>query len=219
MWPDPAARMRRRGVAALHAVMALALALVVSLSGPAPAQDAAEADPAPVSGILVLNQERLFARSLFGQRIQRELEDASARLAAENRRIETRLTEEELELTELRGTIEADEFRALADAFDTRVEAIRAEQEAKARNLTGQADAAQSLFFENVAPILLEIVRDRNAAVLVDSRSVLLSADRVDVTEAAIAAIDETLGEGGAEPIITIDVDAEQSAPDDATPP
>jgi hypothetical protein len=46
-----------------------------------------------------------------------------------------------------------------------------------------------------------------------------LSADRVDVTEAAIAAIDETLGEGGAEPIITIDVDVEQSAPDDATPP
>ena len=70
-----------------------------------------------------------------------------------------------------------------------------------------------------MAPILLEIVRDRNAAVLVDSRSVLLSADRIDVTEAAIAAIDETLGEGGAQPIITIDVDAEQSAPDDATPP
>jgi Skp family chaperone for outer membrane proteins len=209
--------MRRRGGAALQVVAALALAL--ALSGPAAAQDTAAADPTPVTGILVLNQERLFARSLFGQRIQRELEEVSARLAAENRRIEAQLTEEELDLTELRGTIEADEFRALADAFDTRVEAIRAEQEAKARNLTGQADAAQSQFFESVAPILLEIVRDRNAAVLMDSRSVLLSADRVDVTEAAIAAIDETLGEGGAEPIITIDVDVEQSAPDDATPP
>jgi Skp family chaperone for outer membrane proteins len=207
--------MRRQGGAAARLLTAFSLALVVALSGPAAAQETGSSDPEAVSGILILNQERLFARSLFGQRIQRELEDASARLAAENRRIEARLTEEELDLTELRGTIEAEEFRALADAFDSRVEVIRAEQEAKARNLTGQADAAQSLFFESVAPILLEIVRDRNAAVLVDSRSVLLSADRVDVTEAAIAAIDETLGEGGAEPIIRIDVDG---APDEAPP-
>ncbi len=211
--------MRRRGAAARRLLTALWFGISVALVAPAPAQESVVEDdvaPAPVSGILILNQERLFARSLYGQRIQRELEDASARLAAENRRIEARLTEEELELTELRGTLEATEFRALADAFDTRVEAIRAEQEAKARNLTGQADAAQSQFFESVAPILLEIVRDRNAAVLMDSRSVLLSADRVDVTEAAITAIDETLGEGGVEPIITIDTGA---VPDEALPP
>jgi hypothetical protein len=98
---------------------------------------------------------------------------ASARLAAENRRIEAALTDEELELTQLRETTEADAFREMADAFDTRVEAIRAAQEAKARNLTEQADSAQAQFFERVAPILLDIVRDRGAAVLMDSRAVL----------------------------------------------
>jgi hypothetical protein len=60
-------------------------------------------------------------------------------------------------------------------------------------------------------------VRDRGAAVLMDSRAVLLSADRVDVTEAAIAAIDAALGEGGDEPIISIDIDAE-AAPRRHTP-
>jgi Skp family chaperone for outer membrane proteins len=164
-------------------------------------------EPEAVAGILILNQERLFAQSLYGQRIQRELEDASARLAAENRRIEAELTEEELALTELRATTEPDAFREMADAFDTRVEAIRAAQEAKARDLTGQADAAQVQFFERVAPILLDIVRDRGAAVLMDSRAVLLSADRVDVTETAIAAIDERLGEGGPDPIISLEID------------
>ena len=201
------------GSTARHAALRLcsrgffAVLLAMCLAQPGTAQQATETELAPVAGILILNQERLFAQSLYGQRIQRELEEASARLAAENRRIEAELTEEELALTEMRATMEADAFREQADAFDARVEAIRAAQEAKARDLTGQADAAQAQFFERVAPVLLEIVRDRNAAVLMDSRAVLLSADRVDVTEAAIAAIDERLGEGGADPIISIETD------------
>ena len=68
------------------------------------------------------------------------------------------------------------------DEFDARVEEIRAAQEAKARDLTEQAEAAQARFFERAAPILLGIVRDRGAAVLMDSRAVLLSAERVDIT-------------------------------------
>lgn len=207
-----------RGATAFALRCGLSLALAAGGVLPAAAQDSAGADVAPVAGILILNQERLFAQSLYGQRIQRELEDASAWLAAENRRIEAQLTEEELELTELRATMEADAFREQADAFDARVEAIRAAQEAKARELTAQADAAQALFFERVAPILLDIVRDRNAAVLMDSRAVLLSADRVDVTEAAIAAIDDSLGEGGPEPIISIDAGAVEPEDDAASP-
>ena len=194
------------------------IALSFGFAHSASAQEAATDGPAPVVGILVLNQERIFAQSLYGQRIQQELEAASARLAAENRRIEAELTEEELALTELRATTEADAFRELADAFDTRVETIRAEQEAKARDLTSQADAAQAQFFERVAPILLDIVRERNAAVLLDSRSVLLSADRVDVTEPAIEAIDDTLGEGGPDPIISIDANGPSEGDETSAP-
>src|SRR6056297_453853 len=83
MRPDPAARMRRRGAAARRLFTALWFGISVALVAPAPAQESVVEDdvaPAPVSGILILNQERLFARSLYGQRIQRELEDASARL-------------------------------------------------------------------------------------------------------------------------------------------
>lgn len=194
-----------RGATAFALRCGLSLALAAGGVLPAAAQDSAGADVAPVAGILILNQERLFAQSLYGQRIQRELEEASSRLAAENRRIEAELAREELELTELRPTMEAAEFRVLADEFDTRVETIRAEREAEARALTQQADSAQAQFFERVAPILLDIVQERNAAVLMDSRSVLLSAEGVDVTEEAIAAIDATLGEGGDAPIVVLE--------------
>jgi Skp family chaperone for outer membrane proteins len=218
MGAGPATGRRRHGGALRTLLGALMLALSVGAVTPLAAQTAPAGEDAALPGILVLNQERLFALSLYGQRIQRELEETSALLAAENRRIEAALTAEELDLTQLRETTEAAAFRQLADAFDTRVEAIRAAQEAKARDLSEQADAAQAQFFERVAPILLDIVRDRGAAVLMDSRAVLLSADRVDVTEAAIAAIDAALGEGGDDPIISIDIDAE-AAPGEGTLP
>jgi Skp family chaperone for outer membrane proteins len=217
MRPAPGITRRRPPFGARLLSLAAAFAISLTLAPPTAAQEGASP---PLAGILILNQERLFAQSRYGQRIQRELEDASSGLAAENRRIEAALTEEELALTELRATTEPDAFREMADAFDTRVEAIRAAQEAKARALTAQADSAQVQFFERVAPILLDIVRARDAAVLMDSRAVLLSADRVDVTETAIAAIDTALGEGGPDPIISLDIDTEAVLdPDGETAP
>jgi Skp family chaperone for outer membrane proteins len=100
--------------------------------------------------------------------------------------------------------MDAAEFRVLADEFDTRVRAIRAAQDAKARDLQSQAEAAQQRFFEETIPVLLELVRVRGASVLLDSRTVLLSAGSVDVTDAAIAAINAGLGDGGEAPLISL---------------
>ena len=179
---------------------ALAAAFSVPASGAV-----AQSQPAPASAsILVLNQERLLAETEFGRRIQQELEAASAALSAENRQIEAELTQEELDLTELRATLSPEEFRTLADEFDTRVTAIRAAQDAKTRNLQSQVEAAQQLFFEQTVPILLQLIEDRQADVLLDSRTVLLSAGSVDITEAAIAAINAAIGAGGTEPLIAV---------------
>jgi len=182
---------------------AAALGLAAFALAPLEAHAQQVLDPA-AAAILVLNQDRLLSQTLFGQRIQQELEAASAALAAENRRIEGQLTEEELDLAERRPTMAPDDFRAIADEFDTRVGGIRAAQDAKARDLQSQAEAAQQRFFEETFPVLLEIVQARGASVLLDSRTVLLSAGSVDITEAAIAAIDEALGIGGDAPLFSL---------------
>lgn len=157
------------------------------------------------SPIVVLNQERLLSQSLYGQRIQREVEAAGTALATENRAIEARLTEEELALTERRATMTPEAFRPVAEEFDTRVNAIRAAQEAKGRALQQQAEAAQQQFFEIAFPVLIELLRVRGAAVLMDNRAVLLSAEGVDITDAAIALIDARIGEGDPAPLIDLD--------------
>ncbi|MEM9317595.1 MAG: OmpH family outer membrane protein [Pseudomonadota bacterium] len=177
----------------------ITMALLPLATLPAAAQEAV----AP-AGILILDQERLFAMSAYGQRVQREIDAASQALVAENREIEAALTAEELDLTERRAALPREDFTILAEEFDARVEAIRAAQDAKARALGTAVDRAQQQFYDLVVPILLDLVRDRGAAALLDSRTVLLAADTVDITDAAIEAVDAIVGQGSDAPLIDL---------------
>jgi Skp family chaperone for outer membrane proteins len=179
-------------------VLALALAPLAAtaqsgLGAPAPPQ------------IVIIDQERLLSGSRYGQRIQAEVEEAGAALIAENRRIEGLLTEEELRLTAQRALMSAEDFRPLAEEFDSRVDEIRTAQDAKSRALQSQAEAARGRFFELAFPILVDLMRARGATVLMDNRAVLLSIEGIDITEAAIARIDLDIGDGGAAPLIDLD--------------
>ncbi|ARE38298.1 Outer membrane protein H precursor [Rhodovulum sp. P5] len=180
----------------------IALLICLTLTAlPAAAQDVAVPLRSP---ILTIERERLFAESRTGQAILKALEVDTAKLAAENRRIEAELTDEERSLTEQRPTLPADEFRALAEAFDAKVVAIRREQDAKARALTQRRESDQQDFFRKAMPIVAELVRARQAVVVLERGAVLLSAEQVDITDAAIALIDARLagvdqGEGATE--------------------
>lgn len=138
------------------------------------------------SPILVIDQDRLFSETRLGTKAQRDLEARERALAGENQEIEAELIARERELTELRPTMEADAFRALADEFDARVETIRAEQDEKARELTRVREEARKDFFQNVAGIISDIVRENGAVVVVDRRAVFLSANSIDITDEAI---------------------------------
>lgn len=145
------------------------------------------------SPVLVIDQDRLFAETRLGSQAQEEFEERAQALASENQRIEAELIAREQELTELRPTMPADEFRVLADEFDARVERIRAEQDEKARLLNRSRDEARQEFFGEVAGIISEIVREKGAVVVIDRRDVFLSADRIDITDEAIELVNETL--------------------------
>lgn len=194
-------------------VRLLAAALLAGLCGTAaPAQERVVV-PSPV---LTVDQDELFERSAFGRRVARELEADSTALAAENRRIEAELAEEERSLTERRPGMDAAEFRTLAAEFDARVVAIRREQDQKARELSRRPEEARVQFFRAAVPILTELVRERGAVAILDSRAVLLSADLIDITDEALRRIDAELGEDGA---AAAPSPAPATSPDAGTPP
>ena len=161
------------------------------------------------SPILTLDPERLYVRSRAAARGLAAIEAQAEALATENREIEAALAAEELELTEKRPDMEPSAFRELADAFDGKVQEIRDEQDAKARELQLLRDEEQQAFLQRARPILAEIARDRGAYIVLDRRSVFLSAGQVDITDEAIRRMDEALEDGS----------AADSEPDAGSPP
>lgn len=186
-------RQGRQGWGGAFRRLTLALALALGApSGGAVAQDSA----APRIAVVVLDREALYAGSLFGQRIRREMEAASQALSMENRRIEASLVAEEQSLTDQRATMDVAAFRVLANEFDIRVEEIRSAQEIKGRALTQQAEQASQMFFQIAGPILTDLAQRSGALVVLDRRTVLAAADQVDITARAIAEVNEVVGEG-----------------------
>jgi Skp family chaperone for outer membrane proteins len=163
-------------------------------AGPAP-QDFLPAQP-PAAQILTLDKERLFSGSRFGQAITRAVEVEVAALTAENRQIDAALEAEERELTEKRPTMTPAEFRVLADAFDEKVTALRSAQDGKSKALTRMRDEGRQRFFEAAVPILAALMQDMGALAILSNEAVILSFDRIDMTDEAIARLDAALGDG-----------------------
>jgi Skp family chaperone for outer membrane proteins len=200
--------------------IALAVALVVAGHG-ASAQDPGQVERIAVpSPILTIDQDGVYAASRFGQRIAREIEARASLLAAENRRIEAELAAEELVLTEVRPTLTPEDFRARADAFDARVEAIRTAQDSKARALGTLREAARDAFWRDSLPALGQLLAERRAVAVLDRRVVFLAANAIDVTDDAVARIDAVLGDGpGLDGLPTPDTPAPDTpAPDTPAP-
>lgn len=148
------------------------------------------------SPILTIDSERLYRDSAFGQRVLKEIEAQTSALAEENRALEIELETEERALTDQRAGMTPAEFRALADAFDARVQSIRREREAKSREISSQLENNRDQFLSAAFPVLETIMREAGAAVVLEQRSVFISANAIDITETAINRIDAVLGDG-----------------------
>ncbi len=145
------------------------------------------------SQILTIDTERLYLDSDFGKAVAAEFDAKGAALAAENRQIEADLTEEERALTDQRPNMEPAAFREAADAFDTKVQATRRAQDAKTRALNQELEERRVQFLSAAAPVLEDLMRQTGAAVILERRSVFLSANAIDITNVAIERLNVVL--------------------------
>lgn len=160
------------------------------------AQSQPSIQPVVRGDILTIESDRLFTDSAFGQRVVREIEAQQSILLAENRKIEAELAAEEKRLTDLRKEMTPEDFRAVADAFATRVQDIRQAQDAKARAIGEMRERQQAVFIQAADPILAALVREAGASVILERRTVFFSTDAVDITNQAIERLNLTIGDG-----------------------
>ncbi len=171
-------------------------ALVLTIYGAGVrAQEVTVQPPQAPAQVLLIDQDRLFSGSVFGQAVGGVIDRVGRDLSAQNREIEDVLTQEEQRLTELRSSLSIEDFRLRATEFDARVVEIRSEQDAKNRALGAYAEAARQRFLEIMGPILIDLVQRSGAEVLMDRRAVIFARDDIDITDEAIAAIDAALAD------------------------
>jgi Skp family chaperone for outer membrane proteins len=147
------------------------------------------------SPVLVIDTDLVFNGSLFGQRVLADVASRVAELEQENLEIVAQLAEESA-LAEQRSTMSAEDFRAAAEAFEAKTESFRTSQQIREDEINAYLSAAREQFDRSSRPILGQLMREREAAVLLSRRDVLLYFAAVDVTEEAIVAIDNILGDG-----------------------
>ena len=140
--------------------------------------------------ILTIDPDRLFDESQRGKDMVAAIEAEQEALAAENRKIEEELRTEELALTEQRPTMDPVAFRALADDFDQRVQAIRQTQDAKGREIARRAEQQRLDFLASIRPVLGQVLVETGASMILDRRNVFISFDAIDVTELTLERID-----------------------------
>lgn len=154
----------------------------------------------PATQVLTLSATRLFTDSAFAARVEAAVEARAEALSAENARIEAELSARERELTAARTTLSPTDFRAQADAFDQRAQAMRERQDGKLRELGQMREAGQELFVARIGPAMEQLMRESGAALIVEQSAVFARLEALDVTQEAIAAADLALGDFGADP-------------------
>lgn len=157
------------------------------------AQQVSSTVPSP---IIIIESDRLYEESLFSQRVRQEQDARKAVLLAENRQIAAELAEEEKRLTEQRSTMEATDFRKLADAFDSRVEEIRSIQDDKELQIIRFAEEERIRFFQELVPVLERILNERGASIVLEKRTTFASSSALNVTDRTLAIANGLLGDG-----------------------
>ncbi|WP_375255778.1 OmpH family outer membrane protein [Yoonia sp.] len=148
------------------------------------------------TSVLIIDRERVFLETAFGQRLTQELTEMATQLQAENDAIVATLTEEERSLTQRRPEMTPEEFRAEAAAFDIKVQEVRRVRDAKTIDLQIANTDARAQFDTAVQGIIATIMIERGASLVLDERTAVLAVTAINVTDAAIARIDAELGDG-----------------------
>ena len=174
----------------MQSLRSIVLLAFATLASALPAQEAAQ------NPVVTVDLERLVSETQIGQYLSFQMSEQAQSLQAELDAIEAELSAEEDDLIKKRETLELDEFRVLAKAFDEKAVRLRQEQQAKIQAITDESSRRRQDLLRSFVPVLSQVMRDRGATVLLDRRSVVLD-DRasVDITDVVIMIIDQNTTE------------------------
>ena len=142
------------------------------------------------NGILIVDLDRVYNSSKFGQSIRKNFQLENQSFNKENSTILESLKKEELKLTKDRESLSPEDFAKAAVIFDTRAVAIRAVRLEKIRIVDERFQGLKPLFFERIKPIIVKIMREYDAFIILEKNSVVWSLASIDITSVIVERVD-----------------------------
>ena len=171
----------------------LGLCAALLAGSPALAQDdAEEIVPAPV---LIVDMQRIKSDTAAGRDMLAKTVEIRKRIQEDLAGREQTLRAEEERLAKERSDLSPEAFRERVRAFEQQVFANREFSDRESRRLQLVLSRASALLRDRATRVFKEIMREREAQVLLDSTQIVLSIDRLDITDEAIRRLDEVLPE------------------------
>ena len=180
----PSAARPRRFLSMISA--AVFWAACASVSAPLAAEEAASAG----FQVVTIKMDRLATDSAAGKDIARQIEALSERLRNDFRSREAELKVEEQAIAAVKSQLSQTEFENRARDFEARARQYDEDLRNSALRLKAARATALDELRRQLAPVLQEIMRRRQAGVMLDESLIVLAARELDVTDEAIAAFD-----------------------------
>ncbi len=179
--------MRHKGGLSRRAVCQVLAGAAVA--APAHAQDEGR------TPVLIVDMARIRTDTLAGKDMLAKIEDIRKRIESDLAERAVALREEEQQIAEDRATLSSEDFRERVRIFEKQVFENRQFSERENRRLQLVRANGSKLLRERVTAVLARIMVARRADVMLDSTQIVLSVDSLDITDEAIARLDEVFPE------------------------
>jgi outer membrane protein len=165
----------------------------------AQARPAAAAAPSPplitanIPGVCVLSREALIGGSTVGKSIQTRMGQLGSQVNAELTAEQTALQADAKALEAKKGTLQQAQYETQGQALQQRVQALQQKAQLRDRELQATQEKAFARVFQEATPLVGDVVKQRNCAVVLDAQAVLAANPAMDVTAAVVTALNGKL--------------------------
>ena len=170
----------------MGAVFLVSLAVV---QGPLSAQEQTDGN----IGVLVVDMQRIQRDAAAATSVREQSAAMRADLEETIGERARAISVEEAELAELRERMTAAEFRERVREFEKKVFENRDFAQQESAKLQAVLAQASNRLRREIAPILAQLLRERQAKIMLDKSQVILSADTLDVTDEVLRRLNETV--------------------------
>ncbi len=180
------------------APLALTAALAFGAAGHALAQTPAAIAPSspsithgpPIAGVCLLSVDQAIAASKVGQYVRTRLQQLAQVVSAELQPEDNKLTADVKAYQAKAATLDATSRQTQEQALQARAQQFQQKYQLRQREMQATQEKAINRVAQELDPVAQQLYQDRHCSLLLNRQSVLIANPAMDITSAAVAALD-----------------------------